>query len=880
MSIPPEFQNFERSDRPIRVNRGEKQKLQKAFEKQFAKETANFIVYWRKWEKQLGDPPTEQEVSDLLYSSTATNCQYWLIDGISRIVLHHAHKEINPKPISLELKQAIATQLKSQFECGRGISWGCFAQAWVERNGYHPPSEETIRKLQRLEQENVQYWVINGLCRTLFNCTYEESLKQWDSLNIQEQHRADVSQRTQKIEVDGSQQKLSFLVDNLPVRDYTQFVGRKVELDRIVELLSTPQSHQRISVVGSGGLGKTSLVLEAAYQACQTTDETDPSQPIFDHIIFTSAQPQRLTGRGILPRYQKMQTIADIIRAIARSLGCLDNLPVQQNEQIDLLLHSLSYQRTLLLVDNLETVEDIEAVLAFLYELPATVKVVITSREQIQWGVSIHLEPLPDKKSFYLIEQLAEEKGVKLDKDEILKLCQKTAGVPIAMVAAMGQLAEGYLLKDIIATLTQPNSDLVHLCFQGSFALINEQNSYYLLMALALFPSPVSREAIAFVAFDHLHYSSLPSDMARLVRLSLVKPYPHGRYGMLSLTRDCAIAQLNNHPNFEQSVRQRWISWYLQLLTQYQHEDWQEWQMCRLLETEWTNLRAVVEYCIAEEEYDTFRQLWQLLKGYTRFQGHWEERLSLIDWLIASAKQRQDYVILADSLLDKSRTLALIDQPAERQEAKTLLQQAWDLQSYQDINFKFNVLINFAVLHIDQQEFNEASQWLEQGKNLIKEDTNQLLLHPRTPLFINYYEAQISLHTGVYATAKQLYCTALNQAEVIHWERAITYIQDWLAQVAIQTGELEEAQEWLEKSLPIAQYHGDCRCIAFCQRSYALLEQARGNWKESTHWAGLAKKSFSQLQMRQKAEEMTALLVNLPSKSGISNFDIPDYEFN
>lgn len=866
MSVPPELQNFERSDRPTRVNRGEKQKLQKAFEKQFGNKIADLIAYWCKWEQELGKPPAEKEILDLLHSNTPSNCQYWVIDGISRIVLHHPHKEMNPKPVSPELKQAIATQLKSQFEYGRGISWGCFAQAWVERNGYNPPSEETIRKLQYKNQENAQYWVINGLCRTLFNCTYEEYLKKYDSLNTDEQHQSEQMRLTQKRELDGNQKQR--YLESLPVRDYTEFVGRDEELDKISKLLSTPQANQRISVVGSGGLGKTALVLEAAYKFLRTADETEENQPLFDQIIFTSAQPQRLTGRGILPRYQKIQTIADIIRAIALALGCLDDLPLHLHEQIDLLLYALSYQHTLLLVDNLETVEDIEAILAFLYELPATVKVIITSREQIQWGVPINLEPLADDKSIYLIQQLAKEKNVNLNQDEILKLRHKTAGVPLAIVAAMSQLAEGYLVKDVLANLTQPNSNLVHLCFQGSFALINEQNSYYLLIALALFPSPVCREAIAFVAFDSLHYSNLPSDIARLVRLSLVKPYPHGRYGMLSLTRDCAIAQLNNHSNFEQSARQRWINWYLQLLTQYQHEDWQEWQMCQLLETEWINLRAVVEYCIDEGEYDSFKQLWQLLKGYTRFQGYWEERLSWIDWLIATAKQQEDYLNLAEYLLDKSQTLALIDEPAERKEAKTLLTQAWDLQQHQDIqdiNFKFNILINFVALHIDEQEFEQANQWLEQGKELLKQDKNQQLLHPRTSLLINYHEAQIYLHTGIYETAKELYHTALNQAEEIHWERAITYIQDWLAQVAIQQGELKEAQNWLEKSLPTAQHYGDSRCIAFCQRSYALLEKSRGNLEESTHWATLAKKSFTQLGMRQKAAEMQKLIVNIMS---------------
>lgn len=61
------------------------------------------------------------------------------------------------------------------------------------------------------------------------------------------------------------------IYENLPNRESTAFIGRQRELARLLELLSFNHSAHLISVDGIGGVGKTTLVLEAAYRCLQAS---------------------------------------------------------------------------------------------------------------------------------------------------------------------------------------------------------------------------------------------------------------------------------------------------------------------------------------------------------------------------------------------------------------------------------------------------------------------------------------------------------------------------------------------------------------------------------------------------------------------------------
>ena len=153
----------------------------------------------------------------------------------------------------------------------------------------------------------------------------------------------------------------SSVVQNLPTREYTAFVGRNQEIARLMELIDFQHSAHLISVDGMGGVGKTTLVVEIAYRCLEASKhdfQLSLSTPTFEAIIFTSAKQNHLTAIGLLARLTFQRTLRDICREIIYTLDFpeITNLPF--DEQIQLIRQKLSQTKTLLIVDNLETIED------------------------------------------------------------------------------------------------------------------------------------------------------------------------------------------------------------------------------------------------------------------------------------------------------------------------------------------------------------------------------------------------------------------------------------------------------------------------------------------------------------------------------------------
>jgi LuxR family glucitol operon transcriptional activator len=101
--------------------------------------------------------------------------------------------------------------------------------------------------------------------------------------------------------------------------------------------------------------------------------------------------------------------------------------------------------------------------------------------------------------------------------------------------------------------------------------------------------------------------------------------------------------------------------------------------------------------------------------------------------------------------------------------------------------------------------FEQAHQWLRQKQNLLAQASLSEQERQRQWIHSLYYEAEIYFKSGDYAQAKRLYQQALEQAIAVGWQRATIAIQNWLADVALELGNLEEAQHLLERGLPVAE---------------------------------------------------------------------------
>ncbi|WAL61366.1 AAA family ATPase [Thermocoleostomius sinensis] len=675
---------------------------------------------------------------------------------------------------------------------------------------------------------------------------------------------------------------------NLPAHTCSTFVGREQEIAQLLELLSPQHRARLISVDGIGGVGKTSLVVEVAYRclcAAHSADDWFQKAPTFDVIVFTSAKQHFLTSFSLLQRISRPQrTLKDIIQQIARVLGDINTTGKSIEDQIELVKDALARFQTLLIIDNLETIENPQDVLSFLYcDLPPTVKAIITTRKQ---GIflPLHLSVLTKTDALQLIYHETQEKKITLTETNLYKLYERTGGIPIAIHYAVGQIAGGYSADYVLEQLTQANGDLARFCFEHSVALIQGQLAHQLLMSLSLFTQPISREMWIELSLpeDFSNVSSIENSSGNVVERALVQlqelsliVLDSNLYSLLPLTREYAIAELKNYPVFEQNIRERWLNWCLKLAQTHKREHGWDWKtQDDVLEAEWGNIQPIIEWCMHEGRYNELYTLWKSFEAHIYLRGDrkdrskcWNEHFEWMDWLIQTAQQR-DLAVAAEVMSSRGWLLTALGQPEYFQEADRLYVEAWSLRHHQSLEFQLNLAVNIMALRVHQAQFETVQPWFEQAMQLLERhplsETERLLQLSR----IHYYQGRVQFHAGAYESAEFHFKTALDCAQAINWQRVIWRSRNWLADIAIQQGKWTVATHLLMQGLQIAESERGTYQTAFYQRSLANLAMAQGDRAAAQHWAIEAINCFRRLDMPSEARELNSLLQTLQIGTG------------
>jgi LuxR family glucitol operon transcriptional activator len=348
---------------------------------------------------------------------------------------------------------------------------------------------------------------------------------------------------------------------NLPTPDYGKFIGRTDELALLSRLLRPyPHSVNHIITAGGvGGVGKSALALKTAYNYLHKHD-TLPTEERFDAIIWFSAKETTLTSDKILKRPPTQRTLDDLYKTIVVTLDLDENiLSLPLTEREILVRQALQKQRTLLILDNLETVDD-ERLMTFLREPPAPTKIITTTRHWIAVAYPAWLTGMSETDAFSLVSQECQKKKVELTSPEAAKLIHRTGGVPLAIVWSIAQMGGGQSIDTVLRRLGQPHSDIARFCFEGSIAPLRGTDTHKLLMAMTFFETDISRDALGHVAGLGEDTWSRDEGLARLEQLSLINRND-GYYNMLPLTRQYILSELAQESDFDTHAFDHWIEW-------------------------------------------------------------------------------------------------------------------------------------------------------------------------------------------------------------------------------------------------------------------------------------------------------------------------------
>jgi predicted ATPase/class 3 adenylate cyclase len=287
-------------------------------------------------------------------------------------------------------------------------------------------------------------------------------------------------------------------VHNLLIR-LTSFIGRQEEIEAVCELVVSPDI-RLLTITGVGGTGKTSLAIQAGWKLLESFP---------DGVFLVDLAPIKDPGL--------------VLTAVAGVLSVHElagkSLPAVLEEH-------LAPRRVLLILDNFEQVIAAGNDLVDLLKAAPHVKVIVTSRELLQLSPEHHfpLSPLPIPPPHSSLETLQENEAVRLFTEraqviqpnfrltadngpDIAEICRRLDGLPLAIeliTARLRLFSPQQLLHQLSNSLgllsggwrdLPPRHQTMRSAIAWSYTLLVEDEKR-LFYSLAIFPGSFSPEAV------------------------------------------------------------------------------------------------------------------------------------------------------------------------------------------------------------------------------------------------------------------------------------------------------------------------------------------------------------------------------------------------
>ncbi len=355
-------------------------------------------------------------------------------------------------------------------------------------------------------------------------------------------------------------------------------IGRERELEHIVHLLRNEAECRLLTLLGPGGIGKTSLAIEAATRLAE-----DPACPFCEGVYFVS-----------LAALSQSDAITP---AVAEAL----NLPLLPDpaQRVQQLFDYLQPKRILLLLDNFEQLISSQSIrlLVDLLSRAPQVKLLLTSRgrlnahsEQVLLLRGLDVPP-PDEPGLldqpvesivagYAAIRLFARRAARVKPDfalsaanlpPVIQICRMLEGLPLGIELAatwLEALAPDEIASEITRSLDflaaqWPDMPERHhslrAVFESSWAMLSEPERSA-MMCLAIFQGGFSRPAAQAVAETSVQ------TLLALVNKSWLKYQEDGRYQIHELLRQYAAEKLHAGPESWQQAMERYSAYYAAFL--------------------------------------------------------------------------------------------------------------------------------------------------------------------------------------------------------------------------------------------------------------------------------------------------------------------------
>ncbi|MBN1994067.1 MAG: hypothetical protein JW953_15325 [Anaerolineae bacterium] len=665
-----------------------------------------------------------------------------------------------------------------------------------------------------------------------------------------------------KVPAQDDQPALPRLYHNLPPR-FGEFIGRETEVARVLEWVQDSR-WPLAAIEGIGGIGKTSLALEVAHR-CLPGAQLEIDNP-FEAVVWTSARDQADFNLGL-------EQVLDAIAQVLDYPYLMQLEPESKATAMDKLLRS---RRTLVIVDNFETITDL-ALVKFLEKTPEPSLALITSRyKQLRRVWDIPLYGLTNEETLTLIRRHSHRIGLNMvagADDEILgRLAAATGNNPKAVILSLGLIKQKGLPFNTVVDELYQASQIVEEVFDYIFAeawKLIDVNTRQVLLAMPLFVTTASREALSAVSgIDGFDYHKA---IEQLVGMSLLEAsealdVSQQRYQMHLLTQAFARKELGVDitltPIGETSsakISELKTNFYTYFAQLGQHKiGGQFWdfvlsstEKCEEIYRELPNLLIALEWADEAKNWETVLSLTKTIVHPIYYQGKLDKRIRCSQYGLAAANKlgtMEDEVWFTIQGLGSVYLLR-----GDYENAKKYLTQGLELAQKHNLANGIALGETYLVyMALQADDLMTAQKHVDLALN-----------YAQGPLF-KYRAHQVAGHVARYLRnyeqAKEYY---LESTRFLEGTGYLDTSDVWLGFAQLGMKEYEKAEDHFRHYLDTYGKYGNQRVVGMAKLGLAMYYEVQELWSEAAEFAHEAHQLLSQMNAQWELKQVKDLMERL-----------------
>ena len=628
---------------------------------------------------------------------------------------------------------------------------------------------------------------------------------------------------------------------NLPEQT-TSLIGREAELAQIGDLLRM-ENERLVTLVGSGGMGKTRLALAVAGQQLGSAN--------YPHGVY------------FVP-LASLDDPTQIVSAVADALNFSLSSDGQPRNNKQQLFDYLGQKEMLLVLDNFEHLLVGAGLVSDLLQNAPQVQVVATSRERLYLqeeqvyplkglsfpemavdGRALQVEEAEGYTAVQLFRQTASRlhPNFKAQGEELaalIKICRLLDGMPLAVKLAAGW-ADMMPLTDIVTEIEHSvdfletevrNVPARHRSMRAVFdaswqRMSGDEQSVF--AQLAVFQGGFTREAGQAVTGASLRL------LGRLLNKSLLH-YDHAqkRYQIHELLRQYGAERLAVDGEWETAVFRQHSHYYLTRLHQHAADLKSHQQQAALaeIETELGNIRTAWHWAIQQKAFNELSQAMKALRLFYDWKGLYQaseeaavEIVAAIPNPISHFEQR----LLVRALTWQAHVCRA---KGENERGRMLLERSRALShdlSAQGVETRAEQIEQLLL----------AGQWASDADYKQARKIYEQVYEIAQALDDEWYQAQglrfwgmAEYILGEYEKAEKRLQHALTLAQKLGDGRLQARILDELSQLAAQLAQFEKAEQYVRRSFTIYQSFADPLSLALGTGKLGIILVFAGKFEE------------------------------------------------